>query len=153
MKSQVLLAVWCNISGEAAGEIWHWSLSGVKGLTCDQALLFLLVSPVPRGPGGKEGPDRRLRQYGIRWQKVINELFRCFVFIFSSDAITGTYLPRTWNDNYCSCHPIVDYGIIVNLWYLLGTPYRCARDDTSVCQRKFVLDFILLVSVRRHGRV
>ena len=45
-------------------------------LTCDQALLFLLVreglerslpsfptnsSPVPRGPGGKEGPDRRLR--------------------------------------------------------------------------------------------
>ena len=32
MKSQVLLTVWCNISGEAAGEIWHWSLSGVKGL-------------------------------------------------------------------------------------------------------------------------
>ena len=33
MKSQVLLTVWCNVSGEAAGEIWHWSLSGVKGLT------------------------------------------------------------------------------------------------------------------------
>ena len=32
MKSHVLLTVWCNISGEAAGEIWHWSLSGVKGL-------------------------------------------------------------------------------------------------------------------------
>ena len=32
MKSQVLLTVWCNISGEAAREIWHWSLSGVKGL-------------------------------------------------------------------------------------------------------------------------
>ena len=32
MKSQVLLTVWCNISGEAAGEIWHWSLLGVKGL-------------------------------------------------------------------------------------------------------------------------
>ena len=31
MKSQVLHAVWCNISGEAAGEIWHWSLLGVKG--------------------------------------------------------------------------------------------------------------------------
>ena len=25
--------MWCNIEAEAAGEIWHWSLSGVKGLT------------------------------------------------------------------------------------------------------------------------
>ena len=33
MKSQVLHTVWCNISGEAAGEFWHWSLLGVKGLT------------------------------------------------------------------------------------------------------------------------
>ena len=32
MKSQVLLTVWCHISCEAAGEFWHWSLSGVKGL-------------------------------------------------------------------------------------------------------------------------
>ena len=28
MKDQVLHTVWCNISGEAAGEIWNW----VKGL-------------------------------------------------------------------------------------------------------------------------
>ena len=26
MKSQVLHTVWCYISGEAAGEIWYWSL-------------------------------------------------------------------------------------------------------------------------------
>ena len=26
MKSQVLHTVWCDISGEAAGEIWYWSL-------------------------------------------------------------------------------------------------------------------------------
>ena len=32
MKSQVLLTVWCNITGEAAGEIWTSSLSGVRGL-------------------------------------------------------------------------------------------------------------------------
>ena len=32
MKSQVLHTVWCHISCEAAGEFWHWSLSGVKGL-------------------------------------------------------------------------------------------------------------------------
>ena len=31
MKSQVLHTVWCNTSGEAAGEIWNWSLLGVKG--------------------------------------------------------------------------------------------------------------------------
>ena len=32
MKSQVLHTVWCHISAEAAGEIWNWSLLGVKGL-------------------------------------------------------------------------------------------------------------------------
>ena len=32
MKSQVLHTVWAYISVEAAGEIWHWSLLGVKGL-------------------------------------------------------------------------------------------------------------------------
>ena len=32
MKSQVLHTVWCNIPGEAAGEIRTWSLFGVKGL-------------------------------------------------------------------------------------------------------------------------
>ena len=35
MKSrylQFIMCVWCYISGEAAGEIWNWSLSGVKGL-------------------------------------------------------------------------------------------------------------------------
>ena len=32
MKSQDLHTVWCNISGETAGEIWDWSLAGVKGL-------------------------------------------------------------------------------------------------------------------------
>ena len=32
MKSKVLHTVWCNIPGEAAGEIWNWSLLGLKGL-------------------------------------------------------------------------------------------------------------------------
>ena len=34
MKSQVLHTVWCNISGEAAGEILNWSLLGVTGSKC-----------------------------------------------------------------------------------------------------------------------
>ena len=33
MKSQVLNAAWCNISGEGAGKILSWSLLLVKGLT------------------------------------------------------------------------------------------------------------------------
>ena len=33
MKSQVLHAVWCNISGEAAREIWNWSLLGIEGFS------------------------------------------------------------------------------------------------------------------------
>ena len=32
MENHVLHTVWCNISGEAAGEVWNWSLLGVKGL-------------------------------------------------------------------------------------------------------------------------
>ena len=32
MKSQVLHTAWCYISGEAGGEIWYWSLLGMKGL-------------------------------------------------------------------------------------------------------------------------
>ena len=35
MESQVLHTVWCNIAGEAAGEIWNWSFLGVKGLKAD----------------------------------------------------------------------------------------------------------------------
>ena len=42
MKSQVLHTVWCNISGGAAGEFWHWSLSGVKGLKGWENVLFEL---------------------------------------------------------------------------------------------------------------
>ena len=30
MKRQVLHTVWCNIAGEAEGEIWNWSVLGVK---------------------------------------------------------------------------------------------------------------------------
>ena len=54
MKSQVLHTVWCYISGEAAGEIWTWSLLGAeKGLTCAQLCwhgtgnMYLTLLPSP----------------------------------------------------------------------------------------------------------
>ena len=46
MKSQVLHTVWCHISCEAAGEFWHWSLSGVKGLNlCHAQHMLCYCSP------------------------------------------------------------------------------------------------------------
>ena len=47
MKSQVLHTVWCNIAGEAAGEIWDWSLLGVGGL---KGLLTSPQLPPPPPP-------------------------------------------------------------------------------------------------------
>ena len=47
MNSQVLHTVWCNIPVEAAGEIWHWSPLGVKGL-------ISISGPAP-SPGGVRG--------------------------------------------------------------------------------------------------
>ena len=53
MKSQVLHTVWAYISGEAAGEIWHWSLSGVTGLR--RVKVFCSVKEKLRGGGGGGG--------------------------------------------------------------------------------------------------
>ena len=33
MKGEVPHTVWCNISDKVAGEMWNWSLLGVKGLS------------------------------------------------------------------------------------------------------------------------
>ena len=62
MKSHVLHTVWCYISDEA-GEIWNWSLLGVKGLTCSPAILrnsehsnsILYVERKGKGGGGGGG--------------------------------------------------------------------------------------------------
>ena len=43
MKSQILHTIWCTIFGAAAGEIWSWSVLGMKGLIdC-----FYLPCPAP----------------------------------------------------------------------------------------------------------
>ena len=58
MQSQVLHTVWCNISGEAAGEIWHWSLLGVKGLI--NAAYYEIkcqLHPSPRFPYSTDNLD------------------------------------------------------------------------------------------------
>ena len=62
MNSQVLHTVWCHISGEAAGEFWHWSLSGVKGLNEPfpwlPAVTVLTAVSFGRFSASSNGPDR-----------------------------------------------------------------------------------------------
>ena len=76
MKSQVLHTVWCNISCEAAGEFWHWSLSGVKGLmhfiglvscTAISNAYAVLTDPKKKkmyDQYGHESPQPAAREYG-----------------------------------------------------------------------------------------
>ena len=45
MKSQVLHIVWCNISGEAAGEIWTWSLLGVEAWIDPETQYLVSIIP------------------------------------------------------------------------------------------------------------
>ena len=60
MESQVLHTVWCTIPGEAAGEIWNWSLLGVKGLNGWESVLFELRSERDNGAdAAQQGIDPR----------------------------------------------------------------------------------------------
>ena len=47
MKSQVLNIVWCHITGEAAGELWNWSVLGVKGLKGNRRTLASYIKLIP----------------------------------------------------------------------------------------------------------
>ena len=74
MKSQVLHTVWCYISGEAAGEFWHWSLSGVKGLNyqfTQHHLIYFSKSweDVLFWAGGVKGLDNEWYKYQKKKKK------------------------------------------------------------------------------------
>ena len=64
MKSQVLHTVhWCHISCEAAGEFWHWSLSGVKGLITKATRLVVLATVLV----SVSSPDYTCSYYCTHW--------------------------------------------------------------------------------------
>ena len=73
MKGQVLHTVWCNIAGEAAGEIWNWLLLGVKGLrlvytfdfSCDFAYK---TQATPRGFQSRNAATK-YRQVSRNWKE------------------------------------------------------------------------------------
>ena len=51
--------MWCNIFGEAAGEMWHWSLLGVKGCTKRPCRTTIKAQFPPRRPASN-GPALQL---------------------------------------------------------------------------------------------
>ena len=74
MKSQVLHTVWCNITGEATGEIWTWSLLGVK------VLIYCRTPP-------------------YRYRKTIKTLYMsCNCFYFSNRIYITDYTTQYGDD-------------------------------------------------------
>ena len=70
MKNPVLYTVWCYISGEAAGEIWSWSLLGLRGFTFSWHPVSWHGSKLYEYCDFRQGPDldlTRLRCVGLTW--------------------------------------------------------------------------------------
>ena len=65
MKSQVLHTVWCNIPGEAAGEIWNWSPSVVRILSQNSNQVAQIQT--------RETDGRNLRGRRQRWRRKQSE--------------------------------------------------------------------------------
>ena len=64
MKSQVLYAVLCYISCGAAGEIWNWSLLGVKGLTFTLIMSWCCSEEEMSAGANPGGPFLKRRHHG-----------------------------------------------------------------------------------------
>ena len=68
MKSQILHTVWCNIAGEAAGELLDRSLSGVKGLNNYDYNYDVQNAPCPT-------PHGRVAKHRVDWKEHYHLLF------------------------------------------------------------------------------
>ena len=89
MKSQVLSTVWCNISGEAAGKIWNWSLLGVKGLNTSirrSSRSWSQKKPDSFVNGQSITLGSRCDEFLHYWEQVV------FVFGWSFSYLNRTYL-------------------------------------------------------------
>ena len=112
MINQILHTLCCNISGEVAGEIWHWSLLGVKGLgaLCERAsrrgppsrpfqcahsscLLFFLIF-LKRGP---------IKSSSHIWQSILSQ--KMLQPTFASHRNTATSMTtRSPHDSKAHVH-------------------------------------------------
>ena len=124
MKSQVLHTVWCNMTGEATGEIWSWSLLGVKGLRH-----YLVVSIRPRSH------ITITKQLGESWLELVEVVKRwklgsSWAKIWAGSNSSQLY-PTRANSSQVGCQTIPNSIEVVNLAWT-----RAKRELTrSVHQR------------------
>ena len=83
MKSQILQTVDCDISGEAAVEIWNWSLLGMKGFKIsggaqgEVKLFSTTITSYPHKVDMVVVKFRgRLAAWQIAWQVAVLGLFK-----------------------------------------------------------------------------
>ena len=93
MKSQVLHTVWCNITGEAAGEIWHWSLLAKKLNTSPRYGASLCLSPT-------QSSAQLKRSLHSTWNYVSTFTERR-TLTNGSDAIRITAVVEAATDHWC----------------------------------------------------
>ena len=98
MKSQVLHTVWCNIYGEAAGENWHWSLFGVKGISA----VGYCVYSINRCPRISTAPESRKGRPWMSAAPMVRCLFESFTQKVSAVVVYLGSSVQVFSGNSCT---------------------------------------------------
>ena len=110
MKSQVLHTVWCHISCEAAGEFWHWSLSGLKGLTCRRKIGRF----TPQDLMGEHRKQNASTIIEIRYEPVIACYYLKKTLLQTTAFLTNILSTKNMNKaNRCQCANIANIGFVL----------------------------------------
>ena len=90
LKSQLLYTVWCYISGEAAGEIWHWSLLEVKGFK--ELALHMSMLGCNNRPFWSCSDGRTIHSSSLWWKEPcvdvsLGSLYSSYVLVVSTGGV------------------------------------------------------------------
>ena len=118
MKGQVLHTVWCKISGEAAGEIWNWSLLGVQGLMVYLGGIVVLTLSV-----GMAWPSPLVHRSITGYEQNVSRTGECTkqVRVMPLESAPRSNKPWQCKLNFCegfmNCfsetkHPLVPDGLV-----------------------------------------
>ena len=147
MKSQVLGTLWCNISGEAAGEILNWPLLGVKGSSF--RTIFSVTSRIRSWLDSSITRHRVSRYYKLQYHRDIffhENVLPCFgvltckisflVFFRRNHLLNSLMIPSRINTTITreklmlrSCKGFV-------LTCLMSCPQRCNSTIRSSCRTR-----------------
>ena len=164
MKSHVFHTAWCNIYGEAAGEIWNWSLFGGKGFKASGEDALVWIARFPQFAINIITPPRSLLWALSGWKASPSEPVRVLFKI----SITSVF-PPFWADkifdkrHYAGCHLRKAFvnrsSIYLSFEQLLGfveCSVACLSVSMFNCFWLFVFCFAgfepgLAAAPRRHG--